>query len=201
MTTSDSITEIAAAAAKAQADLQHAKKQSLNPAFRSKYADLASVLDAAKVYARHGIAVFQDIQSCETGVSVWTRLAHSSGQWMEFGPFVVPVAKRDAHGMASAATYAKRHAATAALLIAADEDDDGNEAVTSIDLAAKPDALISDDQLRHLQQLARAKQRDAGEILGFLSTLGYQSSREIRRRDYERVCAAVERGQFGQVSA
>jgi len=88
------------------------------------------VLDAAKVYGSHGIAIVQDVQMGGDGVAVSTRLLHTSGQWLEVGPLVVPVGKRDAHGVGSATTYAKRYALQAALLMAS-EDDDGNAAVAS----------------------------------------------------------------------
>lgn len=129
MTTSEQINEVAAACAKAQLEMKHAAKTAVNPAFRSKYADFASIVDAARVYAQHGIAVWQDVTLTEQGAAVVTRLAHTSGQWIEFGPLTVPLGKRDAHGVGSATTYAKRYALSAALGIAADEDDDGNAAV------------------------------------------------------------------------
>ncbi len=46
MTRSDSITQLVTALAKAQAEMAGAKKDSENPHFRSKYADLAAVRDA-----------------------------------------------------------------------------------------------------------------------------------------------------------
>lgn len=125
MTTSEQINEVATACAKAQLELKPAVKDATNPAFRSKYADWASIVEASKVYAKHGIAVLQDATTNEIGASVVTRLAHTSGQWIEFGPLTIPMSKRDAHGAGSAITYAKRYAASAALGISADEDDDG----------------------------------------------------------------------------
>lgn len=128
MTTSEQINELAKACAFAQAALKPALKDATNPAFKSKYADLAAVVEAAKVYAAQGVAVWQDATTDDAGVSVRTRLVHVSGQWVEFGPYTVPLGKRDAHGVGSATTYAKRFALSAALLISADEDDDGNAA-------------------------------------------------------------------------
>jgi hypothetical protein len=128
MTTSEQINEIAGACAKAQVELRPALKDATNPAFRSKYADLAAIVEASRVYAKHGVAVFQDATTSDAGAAVVTRLAHTSGQWIEFGPLTIPMAKRDAHGAGSATTYAKRYALSAALGISADEDDDGNAA-------------------------------------------------------------------------
>ncbi len=141
MTTSEQINEIATAGAKAQAELRPAVKDAVNPAFRSKYADYASIVEAAKVYAKYGIAVWQDVGLTDAGVEVTTRLTHTSGQWMQFGPLAVPLSKRDAHGVGSATTYAKRYALSAALGIAADEDDDGNAASQPTD--ARPRSVPS----------------------------------------------------------
>jgi hypothetical protein len=126
--TSEAINEIAKAGAAAQAELQPASKDARNPHFNSRYADFAAIVAASKVYAKHGIAIWQDVTLNETGASVTTRLTHTSGQWMEFGPLTVPLSKRDAHGVGSATTYAKRYGLSAALGIAADEDDDGHAA-------------------------------------------------------------------------
>lgn len=119
--------EIATACAKAQLAMVGAVKDSTNPAFRSKYADLSAIIEAAKVYAQHGVAIFQDAELTDGGVAVSTRLVHSSGQWMEFGPLTIPLTKRDAHGVGSAVTYAKRYGLSAAGLVPS-EDDDGNAA-------------------------------------------------------------------------
>jgi hypothetical protein len=62
-------------------------------------------------------------------VEVTTILLHESGQWMR-ATHPVPVSKRDAQGVGSALTYARRQALQAMLVIAAQgEDDDGEGAV------------------------------------------------------------------------
>ena len=48
MEKSDQINELATALAKAQGELESASKNALNPHFKNKYADLASVWDAAR---------------------------------------------------------------------------------------------------------------------------------------------------------
>jgi hypothetical protein len=129
VTTSELINEVAAACAKAQMELVPALKDAKNPHYNSTYADLAAVIQATKVYAKHAVAIWQDVTTSVEGVSVTTRLAHASGQWVEFGPITVPMGKRDAHGVGSATTYAKRFALQAAALVPS-EDDDGNAAST-----------------------------------------------------------------------
>lgn len=131
MTTSEQINELATALAKAQGEIGGAVKDAQNPHFRSKYADLASVREAAKPLAKHGLAV---IQSCRMAVrddgmvaEVETRLLHSSGQWMA-DTLAVPVSKPDAQGIGSAITYGRRYT-LAAFAGIAPEDDDGEAAV------------------------------------------------------------------------
>lgn len=147
MTHSEQINEIAAALAKAQGAMKPAIKDATNPAYRSKYADLAAVFEAVRgPLAANGIAVVQDAtlrtsESGAYGIAVTTRLLHGSGQWIEFGPLTVPCAKVDAHGVGSATSYAKRYGLSAALGIVAEDDDDGNGAVGTPQPPSKPAAV------------------------------------------------------------
>ena len=128
MNRSEQIGELAAALAKAQGQMTGAKKDSDNPFFKSKYADLASVVDAIREpFAENGLAYVQ--APCPTEgdrVEVETVLMHSSGQWVS-STVEVPVTKQDAQGYGSALTYARRYGLQAIAGVAA-EDDDGNAA-------------------------------------------------------------------------
>lgn len=128
MHTSETINEIAAALAKAQGEMAGAKKDSTNPHFRSKYADLASVWEACRgALSSNGIAVVQALQSDDPEiVGVTTVLTHSSGQWMSSG-FCMRPTKADPQGIGSCVTYARRYA-LAAMVGVAPEDDDGEGA-------------------------------------------------------------------------
>lgn len=131
MITSESIDQIATAMAKAQAAMVPAEKANTNPVFRSKYADLSAFWEAArKPLSDNGLAVWQDVTTNEMGACVVTRVTHTSGQWMEFGPLCVPAGKRDAQGVGSAITYGRRYAFAATCGLVSD-DDDGNDAVKS----------------------------------------------------------------------
>lgn len=152
MTSSEQTNEIAAACAKAQLELRPAIKDARNPHFNSKYADLASVIDAMKVYAKNGVAIFQDVTTSDAGVSVSTHLAHASGQWYTFGPITVPMTKRDAHGVGSATTYGKRFGLQAAGLVPS-EDDDGNAASEPVKEEAKFAPVGYDDWALDLESL------------------------------------------------
>ncbi len=137
MTTSEQINEIAAAMAKAQGALRPAHKDAVNPAYRSKYADLTSVWEACReALPSNGLTVWQDVTNQNGGIAVVTRIVHASGQWVEFGPLVVPMMKQDAHGVGSATSYAKRYSLSAAIGIVADEDDDDGNAASGKDTNA-----------------------------------------------------------------
>lgn len=133
MTRSDQINELATALANAQAEMGGAKKDSTNPHFKSKYADLASVVDAAlPALNKHGIAVIQFPRLVHAGGADWlvdveTQLVHTSGQFVG-DSLAVPVTKVDAQGVGSAITYARRYA-LGAIASVAPEDDDANAAV------------------------------------------------------------------------
>jgi hypothetical protein len=129
MITSDFLDKIAPALVQAQATAAPALKQSNNPHFKSKYADLSACWEAVREpLAAAGLAVLQEATLTEVGVSVTTRIIHSSGQWIQTEPLTVPLGKRDAHGVGSATSYGKRYSLSAALGIVAD-DDDGNGAI------------------------------------------------------------------------
>jgi hypothetical protein len=125
---SESINEIATALAKAQAEIEGASKDSLNPHFRSSYADLASVWDAChKALAKNSIAVVQQTQIYDGGLVLVTKLVHSSGQWFRSEYPINPV-KSDPQGIGSAITYARRYSLMAMTGVAGRDDDDGNAA-------------------------------------------------------------------------
>lgn len=128
MKTSDTINELAAALAKAQGSMKNATLNKTNPHFRSKYADLAQIRDAiTPALSQNNIAVTQATDIDNGSLIVVTRLMHQSGQWLESRfPIIADVNKPQAMG--SAYTYAKRYSLAAICNIAADEDDDGNEA-------------------------------------------------------------------------
>lgn len=131
MLKSEAINELAAALSKAQGAMEMAKKDAENPFFKSRYADLASVVAAIQgPFADNGLAYVQCPDACEgEAVAVDTLLMHTSGQWIS-SRTVVPVTKQDAQGYGSALTYARRYGLQAIAGVAAD-DDDGNAAASA----------------------------------------------------------------------
>ena len=162
MKTSDSIKELATALAKAQASMAGAKKDSTNPHFRSKYADLASIWEACRdALTSNGIAVVQMTRATtEEAVIVETRLLHSSGEWIE-GELLVPVTKADAQGFGSAITYARRYSLAAAVGVAP-EDDDGAAAAAARPTAKQvlPGAMNGADVNREALNMMTEEEQD-----------------------------------------
>lgn len=120
-------TELFGAYVKAQADMGAVFKGANNPAFKSKYADLATVVDAVvPAFNKHGLVVIQSPSYDGEVVTVETVVAHTSGGFLRSALSIRP-SKPDAHGIGSATTYARRYALLS-LSGVAPEDDDGNAA-------------------------------------------------------------------------
>lgn len=143
MQKSESIAALAAALSKAQSTIQGAIKDTANPFFKSKYADLASVKDAIQVpLSSNGLSYVQVVHNPENGVGVETILMHASGEWLSGGVVFVPVSKADAQGYGSALTYARRYSLSAITGVAP-EDDDGNAASVAKPIKfAEPDSAL-----------------------------------------------------------
>jgi len=121
---------LAAALAKANAEIHNPTFDKENPHFRSRFASLAAVRNAlVPVYAKNGLSIIQDLQTTERGVACFTTLLHSSGEERTYGPLVVPLSKQDAQGIGAAGTYAKRIALQGIACVVGDDDDDGETAV------------------------------------------------------------------------
>lgn len=131
---------LAKALAAAQAELEDAKKDSVNPHFKNRYSSLGSVrAELKKVLPRHGFATPQTtIPHGDAGVCVVTWLLHESGEWL-CGELFIPVSKKDAQGFGSALSYARRYALAAIVGITSDEDDDAEQAVKPTNGHAKPE--------------------------------------------------------------
>jgi hypothetical protein len=125
---SESLTAIAKALPRAQAALDAVVKKNTNPAFRSRYADLATVLDAVlPALNGNGITVLQPASFRDGQVAVVTMLLHESGEWMRSTLYLNPT-KPDAQGVGSAITYGRRYGIMSMIGVAP-EDDDANAAV------------------------------------------------------------------------
>lgn len=122
------VDSLADAVSRAQGSMGSPRFDAINPHFGNKFASLASIRNVVvPALAAQGVAVFQELTSDAESVSVTTTL-HRGVERLSFGPFRMPLAKRDAHGIGSAATYAKRYHLQSVLCVVGEDDDDGNAA-------------------------------------------------------------------------
>jgi hypothetical protein len=153
---------IAAAFVKAQRQFGPALKTSVNPHFKSKYADLANCIEAViEALNANGIGLMQRTYECKDGVLVETVFIHESGEVMECGMLHVPAGKQDPQGYGSALTYARRYSLLAATGLAP-EDDDANaasrrtEIKSTVNESQIADLLAAMDEVTTIKELQQA---------------------------------------------
>ena len=160
MIKSESIKELLTALAKAQGKISAAKKDSTNPHFKSKYADLASCWEAIKEpLSTNGLSLSQWVSSSASGLNLITMLGHSSGEYI-YSEYSMP-SGQTSQAIGSAITYARRYALSAAVGLVADDDDDGNASTQQaaqkpayVPPAAPPVSKITKAQYKELLDLA-----------------------------------------------
>ena len=125
--TSDTTTKILGALRKASKSISNPVAASTNPAFRSKYADLNSVLSMVRQPLLDADIVVMSSSSVLDGLHyVETRLAHAgSGEWIAV-TIALQAEKQTPHGSGSCLTYGRRYGLSAMLAIGSDDADDGN---------------------------------------------------------------------------
>lgn len=119
----------------AQSEMDAVYKNATNPAFKSKYADLASVMEAVMpALSKNGLALMQSASFEDDVVSVETMILHTSGG---SASTVLSAKPQNAtpQGIGSVQTYLRRYSLMAITGVAP-EDDDGNAG--NISGGAKP---------------------------------------------------------------
>jgi len=148
---SENVNELFAALAKAQGEMPKAEKSSSNPFYKSKFADLASVVNASRpTLSKYGLAVNHITTIDENGKTVmFCLLGHSSGQWMS-GTYPLNPVKDDPQGMGSAFSYAKRYTYGGITgVVASDEIDDDGAAASGTEVKEKKKSPFSNAALRN----------------------------------------------------
>ena len=169
-TTSEGITQISAALAKAQKDFKtpkRTKKAMVTQTRGYNYADLQDVYDAVRdPLANNGLAITHLTQEFGGQVELVTMLIHESGEWFRSIYPVKAKAERPQE-MGSAMTYARRYTVSALLGIASEEDDDAQSAQE-----ASRSAGSDTGQREAIQELDRrheARQPDLGPDLTLMN--------------------------------
>jgi len=197
MRTSEQTDALSAAMAKAWAKLTDPVADAKNSHFGSTYAKLSAGTTVIRpALASEGLSYSQGIGKSEAlGHVMITRITHASGQWQETDYPIAISAKPQA--MASANTYARRHALFAAVGVAPDDDDGegAHERAPTYDEGRKDEAARIIEQLnapaapRYCLWLGRSKpsQMDAGareKLIAYLASDKGAASWD----DYEAAC-------------
>jgi hypothetical protein len=193
MQMSEKIDLLAASLAVAQGAIENAAKDSDNPFFKSKYADLASIRDAIrKPFADNQLAVMQPVSVDGSKVTVTTILAHSSGQWVQSE--LTMAAQRQVQGggwekvdtpqaIGSAIAYARRYA-LAAIAAVATEDDDGEG-------SEGREITIGPGQQQQIHKLMSEAGKTPGQLLAILKKYRYTTVQDVALVNYRQICAEV----------
>ncbi|MFW6301736.1 MAG: ERF family protein [Bacillota bacterium] len=125
-----------------QQDVQNPKKTAAGQGY--KYMTLDDLIDhTRKAMAGRGLSFSQEVRSGENGeIELMTRIYHTSGQWLAFGPLILPKDNDNKMNQiqqaGSAITYARRYSLAAALGIASEEDNDGQVTKDLPEITASP---------------------------------------------------------------
>ena len=147
MNQSESLSNLAQSLARVQGQLRPAEQNAANPFFKSKYADLGSIIASAReLMAENGLSISQFPGPTMNGealhyATLTTILMHESGEWLS-QDLTMPLAKVDPQGYGSALTYARRYALASVLGIVTGEDDDGNAATGTTSSTARHDPSV-----------------------------------------------------------
>ena len=183
-----------AALAKAQSEFKPIKKD--QKGYNYKYADINSILEVIRpILSKHEIAIVQMPIFDNDRLVLQTLMAHSSGESIEFKtPILLEESKgmNKAQSFGSATSYARRYALVSCLSLEM-EDDDGRGAGTykpSISMNSPSASTISEPQKKRL--FALAKNLSKTEVETILKKHGFESSKDITRDAYEKICLAVQ---------
>jgi hypothetical protein len=177
------------ALAKAQMDMEVAKTDNSNPFFKSKYADLASVVKASRPHlVKQGLAVAQFTRETSAGQILHTRLCHSSGQWLESQMHVRPL-KADPQTLGSTLTYLRRYMyASLVGVVASDEDDDGEIAMKGAREPRASKNTISKTQLANISNELQG-QASLGNII--LKEYKIDKLADLQEKDFNECMSRV----------
>lgn len=183
---------LASAMASAFGEIEGATKSRVNPAFKSKYADLGAVIDAIKpALINNGLFFTQRPQPTENGITISTFLHHASGEELELGSLFVPANKHDAQGFGSALSYARRYALVTAFGVPT-EDDDGNAAARgqSQQGAVSPPQRIDDAQWSELVQMMETAEANTA---AFCTAYNIASLKELPAEAFPKAIAQLRK--------
>jgi hypothetical protein len=186
MKTSESIIEISKALHSAQAEMGGAKKDTANTFFKSKYADLTSVMVAIKQpFADNGLSFVQCPLMNDQGVGVVTRIMHTSGEWVE-SELILPLVKLDPQAAGSAISYAKRYSLQSMAGVPSTDDD----AEFAMQRQKQPAKLVGDEDHKRIASLIASTGANAEK---FNAAFGVNNASELTEAQAVKAIAMLEK--------
>ncbi len=123
MKMSSSIGNLAKALSQAQSEMGGAIKDSTNPFFKSKYADLESVIEAIREpFKKYELSFIQSTSFDDNKIFIETVIMHSSGEWIS-GKYPISPQKSDPQSIGSATSYSRRYSLAAMVGVYQTDDD------------------------------------------------------------------------------
>ena len=184
---SEQINELAGALAKAQGQMENAAKNKQNPHFKSRYADLAAVLDAIRApLSANGLSTVQTMQITDRCILLQTTLLHASGQFISTEyPIAMGLKPQE---MGSAITYGRRYS-LAALVGIAQDDDDANAAANAAPSIKANGAKVTPEQAAEIAALCLQIHSEFHE--SFCDYFNIEAIPDLPAFEYERAMKAI----------
>ena len=153
-------------------------KDSKNPHYKSKYADIDTVLDAIRVPLQKAGLCFTQLPQ-QGGLK--TIIATVDGDFSIEGFCEYNLSKNDMQGLGSAITYARRYSLVSMLGLEA-EDDDGNKAVQPAQKVENPALVLfnklkahykcNDDEVKAMLAYLNITSKDTDKVKNALNDFG-----------------------------
>lgn len=188
----DQIDQLATAMAEASKGFEGAARDTKNDFFRSKYADLRSVIAASRPsLAEHGLHLWQFPGSItDSSIELISWLTHSSGQWVRITSVMpVPAEDRGEDGrrkganslqlVGQAISYMRRYAWAAICGIFQEDPDAPVPAAPNKPAAAKPVKPEPKVELTDAQKLEMLV-RPLAKYTNSISVVEYQRKRQVK---------------------
>lgn len=184
-----------------QSSLPVIPKTSTNPHFKSKYADLPTIMEVLKpILAEHRVLLMQPIYTSENPnlLVIATSFSDADTGAEIRQVSTVPIGNNlTPQAFGSAVTYARRYILCSMLGIVADEDDDGNAS----SVGSSADGKISKQQIIDIVTMGKSKGLTKDDILAFLKTKGVHRLDALTQQQYTRFMSWLEKQKPKEVEA
>lgn len=192
---SEQTNELFTALAKAQDEMEIARKDCNNPFYKSKYADLQSVVGSSRPsLAKHGLSVIHIMEQQDQHTYMTTQLSHSSGQYIRSRVKLSPV-KSDVQSLGSYITYMKRYCYAALVGVVTGEDDDGEACMDRpngkqpTNSVAPEECILTVEQGNKLRAMIGNRKEIADRIT---KKYGVPSILSIKQKDFDDIIKGLE---------